>query len=488
MTTTSSVQFLLNTLDITGLIKYDSVSCDNNIIMTSDTLDFVMVVNPGDTVIDTSNGHSVSFTRPKCGNEIIWQNPNAIITAPDSTQKPYREFGGVVVEVRETIEGISNIYTIHCKSYVQWLDRHLVQGWYPQQPPETTVKSIIQQYCPGFTTYNVMNTGVQTTPIYSDYRKVSDVIKDLANQAELGWYIDYFKDCHLYSLEDRPSPLANNTLDVDNDVVNYGDLEIVENSEQQVNKIFVKGFKTRSDQLYYLPYNTDGTTLQWSMGYRVSSVKGDVTVVVYDSMAQYQADTSFLNGGAATAGTTLKLAKDIIDGAPDRGSASNTAYIHYTQHLIRVPNWNGTNAAIPAGKVMVVRFHYLKDMVWLGQDPQAQNQTSITEGGTDGVYEEVYQDPSLTNSTLSAVQSKGQLILMKYRFPQITGTFTAYFNSTSNAGWAAGQNFVLKTVKRFGGINEVMFVQRVTKQIIKNDTNGLITLYTVEFADSIYLV
>lgn len=486
--TTSSVQFLLNTLDITPLIDYQTVNVDNNIIMTSDVMDFVMYVNPGDTVIDTHTSTSVPFVRPKCGNEIIWQNPNAVITAPGGTLKPYREFGGVVVEVREMVEGPTSIYTVHCKSYVQWLDRHLVQGWFVQQPPETTVKAIVSQYCPGFTTYSVQNTGVQTTPLYSDYQKVSDAIKGVADQAELGWYVDYYKDVHLYSLESLTSPLPNNTLDVDNDLVNYGDLEIVENSEQQVNSIFIKGFKTRSDQLYYLPYNTDGTSLQWSMGYRVSSVKGDVTVVVYDSMAQYQADTNFKNGGANTAGTLLTLAKDIIDGAPDRGSASNTAYIHYTQHLIRVPNWNGTNAAIPAGKVLVVRFHYLKDMVWLGKDPAAQNQTSIVEGGTDGVYEESYQDASLTNSTIDAVQSKGALILMKYRFPQITGTFTTYFNATSKSGWYAGQNFILKTTKRFGGINDVMFVQRVTKQIIKNDSQSLIALYTVEFADSIYLV
>jgi hypothetical protein len=484
----SSVQILLNTLDVTPLIDYSTVTVDNNVIMTSDVMDFTMYVKPGDTVIDTSNSQSVTFTRPKCGNQIVWQNPNAIITAPDGSRQPFREFGGVVVEVHEIVEGQTSVYTVHAKSFVQWLDRHLVQGWYNQQAPETTVKQIVNQYCPGFTTYNVMNTGVTITPTYADYQKVSDVIQSIADQAQLGWFLDYFKDVHMYSLETKPSPLPNNTLDVDNDLVNYGNLEIIENSEQQVNKVFIKGFKTRSAELYFLPFETDGTSLQWSMGYRVSSVKGDVTCVVYDSMAQYQADTNFKNGGANTAGTLLKLARDIIDGAPDRGSASNTAYIHYTQHLIRVPNWNGTNAAIPSGKVLVVRFHYLKDMVWLGGDPEAQGQTASIEGGTDGVYEASYQDKSLTNSTIDAVQSKGELILMKYRFPQKTGSFESYFNTTSNSGFVAGQNFILKTTKRFGGINEVMFVQRVTKSIVKNDSSGMIAFYRVEFADSPYLI
>jgi hypothetical protein len=484
----SSVQFLLNTLDITPMIQYDTVSVDNNVIMTSDVMDFQMVVYPNDSVIDTKTSMSVPFSRPRCGNEIVWQNPNAIVTAPGGAKKPWREFGGIIVEVHEITEGNICLYTVHAKAYVQWLDRHLVQGWYQQQAPETSVKAIVQQYCPGFTTYNVQNTGVSIAPIYCDYQKPSDAIKSVADQSEMGWYVDYYKDVHMYSLEAFSSPLPNNTLDVDNDLVNYGNLEIIENSEQQVNKVFIKGFKTRSADLYFLPFTADGTTLQWSLGYRVSSVKGDVTVAVYSSMAAYQSDSSFLSGGAATtAEKTLKLARDIIDGAPDRGSTADTAYIHYTQHLLRIPNYNGAGA-VPTGKIVVCRFHYLKDMVWLGQDPEAQNQTAGIEGGTDGVYEEVYQDKSLTNSTLSAVQSKGALILQKYRFPQITGTFESFFNTTSNSGWVAGQNFILTTKKRFGGINDVMFVQRVTKKIIKNDTSGMIAFYVVEFADSPYLI
>jgi hypothetical protein len=485
----SSVQILLNTLDVTPLAQYDTVSVDNNVIMSSDTMDFQMIVNPNDTVIDTATGTYVSFDRPRCGNEVVWQNPNAIIKAPDGSDQPYREFGGVVVEVHEVVEGPTSIYTVHAKSYVQWFDRHLVQGWFPQQAPETTVQQMVSSFAPTFTTYNVQPTGTTITPYYSDYQKPSDAVKAIADQVEMGFYVDYYKDCHMYSFENFPSPLPNNILDVDNDVTNYGNLEIIENSEQQINKIFIKGFKTRSSDIYFLPFPTDGQTLQWSLGYRVSSVQGDVTVVVYANQADYLADTGFRGGGTATrAERTLVLKKDIIDGAPDRGGDSNTAYIHFTQHLVRVPNYNGTNAAIPSGKVLVVRFHYLKDMVWLGQDPEAQGNTSKVEGGTDGVYEEAYQDASLTNSTISAVQSKGQLLLSKYRYPQITGTFEAYFNSTSKSGWIAGQNFTMVTDNRFGGINDVMFVQRVTKSIVKNDASGMVAFYSVEFADSPYLV
>jgi hypothetical protein len=94
----------------------------------------------------------------------------------------------------------------------------------------------------------------------------------------------------------------------------------------------------------------------------------------------------------------------------------------------------------------------------------------------------------LTNSTLSAVQAKGQLMLMKYGYPQIKGTFTTYFNATNTVGWRAGQYFFLVSNRRFGGINQVMFVHRVLKSIVKNDAGGLITFYNIEFANSPYLV
>lgn len=482
----ASVQILVNTMDYTPLVDYETVHVNNNVIMTSDTMDFTIYINTGETVIDTATGSPVAAQRPKCGESVIWQNPANIIVAPDGTNKPYREFAGVIDEVKETIDGTTLVYEVHVKSFVRWLDRRMVSGYYNQDRPENIIKAIVAQYAPTFTTYNVQSTTTTVIPQYFDYRAPSDAIKTIADQIEYGWYVDYFSDVHFYALETITTPLPANTLDVDNDLANYGDLQINENSEQQYNRIIIKGFKTRSTNFLMLTYPGDGQTTQWSTGYRISSLTGDAAVAVFPSLSAYQTDAAWAAGGNPTNGTKLTVKKDIIDGAPDRPSAANTAYIHYTQHMLRVSNYNG--GVLPVGAVLAMRFFYLRDLTFLGQDPQAQAVTGITEGGTTGVYEYVHTDKSLTNSTLTAVQSKAQLLLSKYGNPQINGTFVSYLNTTTSSGWRAGQYFRFKTVKRFGGIDEYMFVQRVLKSIVKNDTGGLIALYNVEFADSPYLV
>lgn len=474
-------------MDITSLVDHTSVSVDNNIVMTSDICDIQLKVQPGDTVIDTASDSEIPYVRPVCGHEIVWQNPNVIITSPDGTLQPHREFGGVIVEVKETIIGFTRIYAIHAKSYVQWFDRNLIIGWFSQQDPSAMAKQMISQNCPGFTTFNVQSTSTQISPYYCDYYRPSEAVKEIIDEIGWGFYVDYWKDVHIYPLENFPSPLPNNTLNADTDTVNYGDLEIIENSEQQTNKFVIKGFKTRSAEEYFLPFTADGTTLQWSTGYRLSSVTGDVEVVVYPNMATYQSDSSFLSGGPATmADKVMKMARDIVDGSPTQGMATDTCYVHFTQHLIRIPNYNGAGA-VPEGYVIVCRFHYMKDMTWLGQDPQAQTKTAALEG-TTGVYMSVAQDASLTNSTISAIQTKGSMVIQKYRYPVLSGSFNSYFTGTNSVGWTAGQNFILNT-SRFGGItSEVFFVQRVTKSIVKNDTNGLVVLYSIQFQDSPYLV
>lgn len=484
---TSTVQILIGQLDYTPYIPFETVHVDNNIVMTSDTCELNVEFNPDvDTIYNTKTSTYVSATRPKCGQEIIWQNPNVIITAPDSSQKPYREFAGVVTQVKETVDGVNLVYEVHANSYVHWFDRHLVTGWYAQQAPENIIKSMVQQYAPTFTTYNVQSTNVTVVPQYFDYRRLSESIKSIADQLEYGFYIDYYKDCHFMSLETFTSPLPNNLLDVDNDVQNYGDLVVEENGENVYNKIFIKGFKTRSSDYVVMPFIADGTTTQWSTGYRLSSVSGDIQVQVYPSLSAFNGDTAFKNGQAPTAGVSMTIAKDIVNGAPSAPASNNTAYIHFTQHLLRIPNYNNAGA-VPANYVVAIRFHYMKDMVFLAQDPAASSATAALEG-TDGVYEYAHSDKSLTNSTMNAVQAKGQLLLQKYKFPQISGQFDTFFNATNTTGWRAGQYFIIKSKRRFGGLNEVVFVQRVNKSIVKNDSGGLVTHYNVQFADSPYLV
>lgn len=483
---TQQIKLIIGGTDYTPYIDMTSVGVENNIVMTSDTAGLVMQLDG-------------EVSRPRAGQEFVWQ------IVDQYGNEVNREFGGVVVKVEEDLDGASLIYTLTIKSYEHWFNRHLVaQQWYNQQSPESVVQQIVNSYCPGFdaTTY-VQTSGVTIIPQYFDYQIPSDCIKLVANQIGWGTYIDYWRRVHFYPAEFAISPLPNNILDVDNDTASYGGLVLTENGEQVYNKIILRGFKMRSSNYINLTFPGDAQTKQWSLGYRASSVSGDVSVAVFTSLTNYNNDTTFQNTGKisgftsygvanASGSVQMNVKRDIVDGAPDQASVSATAYIHYTQHLVRCGNWNGGNTALPSGYVLGVHLYYMKDQVFMGQDTNAQNTIaqietapqigSVPAYSSDGVYEYTAQDKSLTNSTLSAVESKAELLVGKYGSPQITGSFVSYLS-----GWRAGQYFRLVTTKRMGGLSEYMYVMRVTKQIINSVNGGYVVQNTIEFANSPYL-
>ncbi len=499
----SQIQLLIGGVDYARYIDLESVSVDNNIVMTSDTASCIVNLNG-------------ELPRPRAGKEFIWRTIDTL-TGGELT----REFGGVIVNVQEDSDGPTLVYTLTIKSYDHWFNRHLVVAWYNQyyasgaksdlltkfpndaanindtvtnQTGDGIVNRIVEQFCPGFTCNNVQTCPAQVVPQYFNYSSPSDAIKTIADQLEWGFYIDYYKDVHFYPAESLTSPLPSGVLDVEQDMSSYGDLELIENGEQVYNRIFLRGFKTRSDSALNLTYLGDGNTTTWSLGYRASSIKGDVSVAVFPSVAAYRADTTFQQTGKPTgwvADGTLTpngvmpciLKKDIVEGAPNQAGASATAYIHYTQHLLRVPNWDNTNTPPASGLCIAAYFHYLKDVVYMGQDLVAQNNVAKIEG-TDGIYEYSLEDKSLTNSTLTAPQAKAQLLILKYGHPQLQGSFTSFLS-----GWRAGQIFTLHSTTRMGGINmQQMYVQRVSKQLISNKNGPYVVQNTVEFADSPYLV
>jgi len=487
----SRIKLSIGGIDYTHYTDISSVRVDNNVVMTSDSA----------TITIQLDGE---LNRPFAGQEFIWSTVDATTGVEIS-----RDFGGVVVQVKETTDGPSLIYNVIIKSYDHWFDRHLVVDWFSQYyvagtrtqllsivPADSAnlndtvsngngdgiINRIVTKYCPGFTCNNVVPTATQVVPQYFNYTKPSAALKAIADQLEYGYYIDYYKDVHFYPFEQLKSPLPNNVLDVDNDLVNYGELLIIEDAQQVYNRIFLRGFKTRSSGYLNLSFTADSSTIQWSLGYRVSSIKGDIKVAVFPTMSAYTSDTSFQTTGTPVNGTLMIMKKDIVDGAPNQPGASTTAYIHYTQHLLRIPNYNGTNIPIPTGSVIGAHFYYMKDVVYMGQDVQAQTTVGKTEG-TDGIYEYSHEDKALTNSTIAAPQSKAQLLVQKYGVPQITGTFESFLS-----GWKAGQMFTLVTRKRMGGLSAKMYVLRVTKTIVNNINGAYIVKNEIQFANSPYLV
>lgn len=426
-------------------VDIDSVSATSHVLANQDDMRFKVVL---DGELDA----------PRAGMEVVWQRWNS-----DTATETSREFAGVLTSVTESELGTSLVYECECQSYLRWFDRRIVNGFFQQQLAETTIQQVINAYCPGFTTNNV------TAPItiaaqYAEYRRPSDFIKSLVDQIGYGWYIDYSRDVHVYRLEDFISPLPNNTLDVDNDYENYGDLRITEDAENVYNRFTIRGYKQRSSTAYTLRFRGDGVTKTWNLGYRFSSAKNDSTVTID--------------------GVNYPVKRDILDGIPGQAADPTVAYVHWTQHQLRFANAPADGAIIEfTGYPLVSKTRIDQDDASIEYMRDLENTAA-----SDGIYEWAETNKSLTQSTQDAVTSKIQLLALKYGLPTLAGTFTSY-----TSGWRAGQFFRMISTRRLGGNvltqDKKFYVYRVTKRWIQPHHSGSHQIhYMIEFADKPYLV
>ena len=381
------------------------------------------------------------------GGEIVWTNANGT-----------REFAGVVQTSLETDLGGDLSYQITAQSYQRWFDRKLVTFYYGQQSADAIVRDIVQRFCPSFTCNNVQASYI-VPPFFFNYEQPSKAIQKIADSISWLFYIDENKDVHFEPLEQLTSPLPSNTLNPDTDTTNYSNLQIQYDSSQLKNRIYLKGFQTRMSTPVTLNFTGDGQTMQWSLGYKPSRDAGDVTVTV--------------------GGVPLTVKRDLVDGSPNANTTdTSSVYINYSQAMFRL------NYAPAQGVPVQVVMYYLSDVVAMREDPIAQKAAAKMDGSGDGVYSYAVTDQSLTNSTMSAANSKGDVLLYQYGYPVITGEFTSF-----TQGWRPGQMFYLKSARRFGGMNEQMFVQAVKKTIVQaTPTSGALIKYDVQIANTPYLV
>lgn len=423
-------------------VDINSVSASNAVEANQDGMSFTVELS-GELPI------------PRAGMEVVWGRFDSA-----TGQEITREFAGVLTGVREKVNGSSLSYECSAQSYIRWFDRRLVNGFFQQQRAETTIQQIVNQYCVGFTTNNV-SAPPMIIAQYAEYRRPSQMIKQIVDQIGYGWYIDYHKDVHTYKLESFLSPLPNNILDVDRDTTNYGDLELIEDCEKVYNHFTIRGYKKRDKRPFTLRFRGDGVTTQWQLGYRFSSAKGDSLVDVN--------------------GVNYEIKRDYIDGMPSQGSEPGVCYVHWTQHTIRFTD--------PPASGAIIRFtgYPLVSRTMIDQnDDSIRAMREIEQtSASDGVYEWAEIDKSLTQSTEDAVRGKLELLALKYGFPELSGSFTSYL-----PGWRAGQFFRM-TTKRFGGIDadRRFYVRRVSKKWIQPHHGGQKPIeYKIEFADRPYLV
>lgn len=354
------------------------------------------------------------------------------------------EFAGVWATNPEyQIDPATFRYEATAGNYSQWFDRHLVAEFYAQQNADAIVKSIVNGYCPGFTTNHVQAAPV-VAPQNLDYKAPSSGIKNLSQLLSWNTYIDYEKDVHFYLAESLPSPLPNNTLNADTDLVSFGDLVLTEDGTQVKNRIIAKEFYVMSGVQVPIYIVADGQNNTFPL-------------------PQMPAGTSSKYVSIAVGGVTYTPKADVAAGLPGvPGPGGNLyAYISTSNRTVRLD-------ATPANGTLITGSMYYKyQPIYVQDDPNLIQAEAALEG-TDGVYEYAISDPRMSGDDLSLAQARTAYLLAKYGTANLTGTLTSFVQ-----GWRAGQSFFLNSAVRMGGIvNKVMFVSKCDKTMVNHPFNG----------------
>lgn len=353
------------------------------------------------------------------------------------------EFAGTWVTNPEyMVDPITFRYEATANNYQQWFDRHLVAEFYPQQNADAIVKSVVNAYCPGFTTNHVQAAPV-VPPQNLDYTEPSAGIKNIANLLAWSFYIDYEMDVHFYLSESIQSPLPDNTLDVDTDLDNYGDLVLEENGAQVKNRIVAKEFYIMSQEQVPLYFVADGQNNTFTL-------------------PQIPAGTSAQYITVEVGGLIYTPKADVVDGMPGvpGPSQNDYAYINVQNRTVRF-DFTPAQGTIISGSM-----YYKYQPVYVQDDPNLIQEQAALEG-TDGVYEYAVSDPRMSGDDTSLAQARTAYLLAKYGTPNLTGTLVSYLQ-----GWRAGQSFRLKSDIRMGGVDQTMYVAQCTKTVVSHPDGG----------------
>lgn len=433
-----AIKILIGGNDYTAYVDQPTVNIASNIAVTSDTASLDVVI-PNQIV-----------GRPKGGQEIKIMNGSSV------------EFGGVVLTPEE--EALATdvmVYHVKCRDYTFYFDKYVVTDTYKNMSTGDIVKSMVQNYTKGFTTNNVQGTSGSfvITQIKFDHKSPSSCVKKLADDTAFQWWIDYEKDVHFGPTTTVPSPLPNNTLDVDNDTSTYSNLQISEDVSQLRNQIYLEGYKLPASYSIKQDFALDGQSNSIKLNYEPKHDLDTVTITV--------------NGVAFTS----RL--DIVDGLPNAIAQDNSGYVNYSQGTIRFNN-------PPASGTASVTYTPMFNMVKMYNDPNAMSEMKQRDL-IDGVYEFGIRDQQLTSVDSALADTRGQLELYKFAYPHFSGQFDSFLQ-----GWQAGQYFTLKSSKRMDGElskGQTFYVVKVTKQIVSHPLNGAPTFkYTVSFSDTPYVL
>jgi hypothetical protein len=178
-------------------------------------------------------------------------------------------YGGVVVRVDTQMRLGTQIYTVSCKDFTQYLNRRLVSERYINKTVTEIITDLLSEYAPDFTMDNVEGDSV-ISQITFNRIKVGECIEALAEALNYSWYVDYDKDIHFFAESEELAPF-NLTTNGGNHA--WESLQITEDFSQIKNQITVIGGEYEAEERTEL-YVADGEQKQFPLAFKYSTITG----------------------------------------------------------------------------------------------------------------------------------------------------------------------------------------------------------------------
>lgn len=322
-----------------------------------------------------------------------------------------RVFGGNVVELDETIDGLARTTQVTALPYSAKLDSQLVSKNYENILASAIIADLLANFTDGSFTMNNVNANVMIPSVVFNYVAISECMKKLVSLLpNYDWYVDYNKDIHFFQVGTVFSPF--NITDSNGNMLN-NTLEVISDGSQIANDIIIAGGKVTGSTARTEYESGDGNSLNFPLGNDFASVP---TVTV--------------SGVVQTVG---------IDGV-DQDTAFQAMWNQSSQ-LIRFTSGNtppaGTNNIAVTG---IPRFSLTYEK---------ENQTSISQFGR--------KSKKITDATIQDIataSARADAELAFYAFPVGTAEFTTqkdglvvgqYINITSSAR-SLNQNYKIQQI------------------------------------------
>ena len=397
-----------------------------------------------------ANGASLTTTIQLSGALTVPRGGQHVQFYRDSTL----EFAGRIQSVDHNRPHNANQYTIHCADYTVDFDSELILDELAAQVAGDQVRRVVGLVGRGFTSNNVA-TGPLVGLQELDYELPSSVVSRIAESIEHQWYIDYERDLHFFYILDRDAPVTS--IDFDTNVTDYADFTYSEDASQVKNVIYLTGAQVKSEYRDTIGWAGDGASTFFALNYEPWSLN-TITVRV-DGVPQELR----LDGEQSQAG--------------DGGSETGVVYVCLDNWGIRWPDNSppGEEAAIDAS------YNYAYEPVVIVENLESiaymKALENVAGAPSNGRHVLKFAIPDLRVDDEETIVDYGNLLLLRYAFPVITGSF-----DSRTQGWKVGQNFRGTSVVR--DIDQQFYVTGVSKRIWQSSGGVSKFVYSIDISST----